>query len=99
MVVRSISDEPRNKKQAYNNRQSLSEMSSAQKDEMLELHRLLRSHQEESYKGFLRDITITGDRSLLALEDQLDNVVRFCTSATRFSVLGVDAIFKLGDFL
>ena len=37
MVVRSISDEPRNKKQAYNSRQSLSEISSAQKDEMLEL--------------------------------------------------------------
>lgn len=99
MVVRSISDEPRNKKQAYNSRQSLSEISSAQKDEMLELHRLLRSHQEESNNGFLRDITVTDSpHAFLALEDQLDNVVRFCTSATRFSVLGVDATFKLGDF-
>lgn len=99
MVVRSISDEPRNKKQAYISRQSLSEISSAQKDEMLELHRLLRSHQEESNEGFLRDITVTDSpHALLALDDQLDNVVRFCTSATRFSVVGVDATFKLGDF-
>ena len=59
MVVRSISDEPRNKKQAYNGRQALSEISSAQKDEMRELQRLLRSHQEEGNKGFLRDMTVT----------------------------------------
>ena len=49
-------------------------------------------------KGFLREINFTDSpRAFLALEDQLDNVVRFCTSSSRFSVLGVDATFKLGD--
>ena len=99
MALRSISEEPRDKKQAYNSRHSLSATSSVQKDEMLELHSQLRSHQEESGKGFLREISVTDSpHAFLALEDQLDNVVRFCTSPTRFSVLGVDATFKLGDF-
>ena len=49
-------------------------------------------------KGFLREINFTDSpRAFLALEDQLDNVVRFCTSSSRFSVLGVDATFKLGN--
>ena len=81
MALRSISEEPRDKKQAYNSRHSLSATSSVQKDEMLELHSQLRSHQEESGKGFLREISVTDSpHAFLALEDQLDNVVRFCTS-------------------
>ncbi|XP_044179665.1 uncharacterized protein LOC122961148 [Acropora millepora] len=99
MSVRSISEEPRDKKQAYYSRASVSSASSFQKDEMLELHNKLRDHQEEMGEGFLREINFTDSpHAFLALEDQLDNVVRFCTSSSRFSVLGVDATFKLGDF-
>ena len=99
MAVRSISEEPRDKKQAYNSRRSTNSASSFQKDEMLELHNQLRSHQEEKGKGFLREINVTDSpHAFLALEDQLDNIVRFCTSSLRFSVLGVDTTFKLGDF-
>ena len=38
MSVRSISEEPRDKKQAYYSRSSVSLTSSFQKDEMFELH-------------------------------------------------------------
>ena len=99
MAVRSISEEPRDKKQAYNSRGSTNSASSFQKDEMLELHNQLRSHQGEKGKGFLREINVTDSpHAFLALEDQLDNIVRYCTSSLCFSVLGVDATFKLGDF-
>lgn len=92
MSVRSTSEEPRDKKQAYYSRSSVSSASSFQKDEMLELHNKLRDHQEEMGEGFLREINFTDSpHAFLALEDQLDNVVHF-------SVLGVDARFKLGDF-
>ena len=47
MSVRSISEEPRDKKQAYYSRSSVSSTSSFQKDEMFELHNKLRDHQEE----------------------------------------------------
>ena len=95
MSVRSISEEPRDKKQAYDSRSSVSSASSLQKDEMLELHNKLRDHQEEMGEGFLREINFTDSpHAFLALEDQLDNVVRFCTSSSRFSVLGVNATFR-----
>ena len=48
--VRSIYEEPRDKKQAYYSRSSVSSTSSFQKDEMFELHNKLRDHQEEMGK-------------------------------------------------
>ena len=59
MSVSSIFEEPRDKKQAYYSRSSVSSASSFQKDEMFELHNKLRDHQEEMGEGFLREINFT----------------------------------------
>lgn len=48
---------------------------------------------------FVRDVKAAPDPALvLATDQQLDDMVRFCTSVDEFCVTTVDPTFNLGDF-
>ena len=91
----TASAEPRNKMQIYNAKKSKTPSSGHNLYDLLEL---LKRHQADN-SGFLKEVTLSSTPSaLLATQQQLDNLVRFCCQSTSFSVMGVDATFNLGDF-
>ncbi len=96
---RSASEEPRNKAQVYNAQKQCKKEDGCSKDEMFDLLELLKQHQSTDDGGFLREVTISSTPcAILASKTQLENVVKFCCQPSVFSILGVDATFKLGDF-
>ena len=60
---------------------------------------MLQTHLEDSGKRFIRDIKAFPDPAIvLAMEQQLIDLERFCCNPSAFSVLTVDPTFSLGDF-
>ena len=60
---------------------------------------MLQAHLEDVGKQFIRDIKAFPDPAiLLATEQQLLDLERFCCNTSSFSVLTVDPTFSLGDF-
>lgn len=94
---KSMSEEPRNKEQVYNARKNSKDTQS--KDEIFDLLQLLKQHQSNEGAGFLREVVIGSTPcAVLASQKQLDNVLMFCCQRSNFSVIGIDAMFNLGDF-
>lgn len=91
---KSMSAEPRNKRQVYNARKNSKETTG--KDEIFDLLELLKQHQSAE-DG--REVLIgSSPCAVLASQKQLDNLVMFCCQDNNFSVLRIDATFNLGDF-
>jgi hypothetical protein len=68
------------------------------KDEIFQL--LMKLKDDYASKGgFIKKVTfgITPE-VILAFEQQLTDIVRFCTNPVRFSVMGIDPTFNLGKF-
>lgn len=57
------------------------------------------AHTQDPSHIFIRDIKTAPDPAIvLATDQQLEDITRFCTSPYDFSILTVDPTFTLGDF-
>lgn len=97
----SASAEPRNRKQVYNARAttaSQGKSASGDKDEIF----LLLTQLKDDYAGeggFVQEVKFgKTPEVVVGFEQQLDDLVRFCCSPVRFSVMGIDPTFNLGKF-
>ena len=60
---------------------------------------MLQAHLEDKDKKFIRDVKVFPEPAIvLATDQQLFDIERFCCNPTEFSVLTVDPTFSLGDF-
>lgn len=90
-------DVPRNRKQVYNICYKLSDPK-PNKDTLHEVMKLC-IEDESRANLFVRCVSAAPEVScILATNNQLNDMVRFCTNSTCFSILGVDQTFNLGDF-
>ena len=63
-----------------------------EKDQLAELISL-------SNNGFVRNVQVgQGVRAVLATEEQLADVVRFCSNPEEYGIFGIDVTYNIGDF-
>lgn len=95
----SISSEPRNPKQIYNARADVaSKNKGEEKDEIFQLLMQLKNDYAAG-GGFVQEVTFgKTPEVIVAFDQQLNDVARFCTNPVHFSVLGIDPTFNLGQF-
>ena len=87
---KSSSDVPRSIDQVKYERKKL--RSQHEKDQLAELISL-------SNNGLVRNVQVgPGVRAVLATEEQLADVVKFCTDPEEFCILGIDVTYNIGDF-
>ena len=52
-----------------------------------------------SNNGFVRNVQVgQGVRAVLATEEQLADVVRFCSNPEEYGIFGIDVTYNIGDF-
>ena len=96
----SASELPRNRRQVYNNHCLTSTSTASSKiDPIFELVQQCKLDVLPGGRGFIRSVNFeSGPCCVLASDNQLRNVVRFCTSPGASSVFGIDPTFNLGKF-
>ena len=58
-----------------------------------------KAYLEDSNQQFIREVrTLREPGIVVAVDRQLNDMVRFCTDETDFGILTVDPTFRLGDF-
>ena len=68
-------------------------------DDFVELLEMLKEDARNPETAFLRKVDNSSDPCVvLACNQQLQDVERFCTNSAKFGVLGVDATFNFGKF-
>lgn len=95
----SASSEPRDPKQVYNARaDAITKTKGEDKDEIFQL--LIKLKEDNSSDGgFIQEVTFgRTPEVIVAFDQQLEDLVRFCTSPVCFSVVGIDPTFNLGKF-
>ena len=93
----SIGDGPRNHKQVTNVRYKLSDPH-VHKDSLFLVMKECMQGQSRSHP-FIRSVQAAPEAScVLAATYQLNDLERFCTNPSQFSVIGVDPTFNLGHF-
>lgn len=95
----TISSEPRNPKQIYNARAEITTKNKGEeKDEIFQLLMQLKDDYATG-GGFIQEVTFgKTPEVIVAFEQQLNDVARFCTDQVNFSVMGIDPTFNLGKF-
>ena len=98
--ARSASELPRNRRQVYNNHHKLaSSQGSSKVDPIFELVQQCKVDNFPGGRGFIRSVNFeSGPCCVLASDNQIQNVVRFCTNPQASSVFGIDPTFNLGKF-
>ena len=87
---KACSDVPRSIDQVKYERKKL--RTKHEKDQLAELISL-------SNNGFVRNVQVgPGVKAVLATEEQLADVVQFCTNPEEFGILGIDVTYNIGDF-
>lgn len=97
----STSSEPRNPKQVYNARADTLSKQKDKGEDKDEIFQLLMKLKEDncSEGGFIQEVTFTSTPEVIvAFDQQVNDIVRFCTNAQRFSILSIDPTFNLGKF-
>ena len=68
-------------------------------DPMLELIEMLKRGTRDQENAFVRKVETSSDPYVVLTTDhQLEDVARFCTNPSQFSVLGVDPTFIFGNY-
>lgn len=99
----SASSLPRDKKQvtylkSSHNSSKITNLDLASKRDPF-LAMTVKCKQEESGDPYIRRVVTSPEPSVvLASDQQLDDMVKFCTDSTEFSILQVDPTYNLGDF-
>ena len=97
----SFSDVPRDQRQVYNARKNIqcNDNSSSSGDSVVDLIAMAKEHESRSDGGMIKDLRIHPDLScVVASNQQLDDLVRFCTSHVDCTVLGIDSTFNIGKY-
>ena len=92
---------PRNEKQVENMKHKLKHSSNSgeQSDASADVLRGKKHIHKILYSKYVRDVKAVPDPAIvLAFDQQLHNIVRFCTSSFEFGVLTVAPTFSLGEF-
>ena len=93
---------PRNEQQVTNLRRrqskpSLGAIVSCTTDELAVV--MQKAFVEDDNNSFIREMkTLKEPAIIVALERQLDDFVKFCTSDTKFGIVTIDPTFSLGEF-
>ena len=88
---------PRNEHQVSNLRHSQKQPSDSSNDELFVVMSQCKSKDVTAH--FIRDVKAGPDPALvIATDQQLNDLVKFCTSPDEFTVITVDPTFNLGDF-
>ena len=100
LSARSASELPRNRRQVYNNHHKVASSHGGGKvDPIFELVQQCKVDNIAGGRGFIRSVNFeSGPCCVLASDNQLQNVVRFCTNPRASSVFGIDPTFNLGKF-
>lgn len=94
--LKSAGGHARDVKQIKNIKQKHQEK---QGDDFVELMQMLKEDAREPEKAFVRKVDNSSDPCVvLATNQQLLDVERFCTNPAKFCVLGVDATFNFGKY-
>ena len=98
--ARSASELPRNRRQVYNNHYKVaSSQGSSKVDPIFELVQQCKVDNLPGGRGFIRSVNFeSGPCCVLASDNQIQNVVQFCTNPQASSVFGIDPTFNLGKF-
>lgn len=96
----SASELPRNRRQIYNSKYAMSSSTKPDKsDPLFELVQQCKADLLPGGRRFIRSVNFdTSPSCVLATDDQLQNIVRFCTNPGASCVLGIDPTFNLGKF-
>ena len=100
--IDSFSDVPRDQRQVYNARKNIQcdDNSSSSGDSVVDLIAMAKEHESRSDGGMIKDLRIHPDLScVVASNQQLDDLVRFCTSHVDCTVLGIDSTFNIGKYV
>jgi hypothetical protein len=91
---------PRNEKQIDNHRRmkkTPAVSGNAPADELFVV--MQAAHTQDPKKKFVRDIKTAPEPAVVIADDQqLHDMVRFCTSSFKFGIVTIDPTFTLGDF-
>lgn len=88
---------PRDEKQISNIKKSKPSMVEDVADEVFVV--MQRAYAQDTMNNFIRDIKTAPEPAIvLASDQQIADLQRFCTSSQDFGVLTVDPTFSLGDF-
>ena len=100
MNVDSLSDLPRNRDQASYLRRGSSGKKEADVDSLVILLEQCKRQQLANPKtAFVREVSCAPElRCVMCYDDQLADIVRFCTNPNNFGILGADPTFNLGKF-
>ena len=102
MGAKSLGELPRNRAQVANMRRSNDTTASLCSKKSLRDPLFMVMEQCKLQDGkdkFVRTVTACPESMcLLATDQQLNDLVRFCTNPNEFCVLSIDPIFSLGDF-
>ena len=100
MNISSAASHARNIKQVKNVKyQSTNVRMKGPSDEMVEVMDMLKHEAREPDTAYVRSISCADDPcEVLATNQQVKDVARFCTNPEKFSVLGVDPTFNFGKF-
>jgi hypothetical protein len=86
---------PRNEKQVQNSRRKVSNVSS--EDHLFSI--MQEVHIQDPEHSFVRDVKAAPEPAVvLASNQQLEDMLRFCISPQDFCILTIDPTFSLGDF-
>ncbi len=97
MNASSCGSLPRNKKQIANMKSALKPKCNERDPLFAVIEQCKR--EESQVESFIRNVQGAPDAMcVLASNNQLQNVVRFCCDPQLFSVFGVDPTFNLGEF-
>lgn len=96
LQLKSVGGHARNVKQLTNIKRNNQEGTD---DEFVELLHMLKEDARDPETAFVRKVDNSTDPCIvLASNQQLRDVERFCTNPAKFSILGVDATFNFGKF-
>ena len=102
MKAKSLEELPRNRTQVSNVRRKFDSTSSLCSKKSNRDPLFIVMEQSKIHDGkdkFVRTVTACPEpMCVLATNQQLNDLVRFCTNPSQFSVLSIDPTFSLGDF-
>lgn len=97
--VDSLSDLPRNRDQASYLRRGSSEKNADVDSLVILLEQCKRQQLANPKTAFVREVSCAPElRCVMCYDDQLADIVRFCTHPSNFGILGADPTFNLGKF-
>ena len=97
MKAESVGSIPRNRKQVYNIKSSLKEMSEI-RDHLFSVMEQCKK-EESCIDSFIRMVQGAPDAMCILVKDrQLNDMSRFCTNPQQFPIIGIDPTFNLGEF-